>query len=291
MKRGKTHPGLQLTIFFGLAITGLAFQSVAYASEFYEDAGICAGAYLGSQLSTPKSSNDLSQVARENLSRLLKELSAFEKWAPQKDECIRNNRTRDALKVCLENKISDSNAARFWFGYGLAASFASQKSHVEAVQIANSFCVKLTSSPPNLKSSQLQGARQEKTGNSPAAPRPAAQAQAPTPAPAATNPGRPAAAPDADPALARIDGRWYSDEWKYGYTLRGGVGTATVSNSPNFKPGDQIIFLKSAGETRFVGEQIYKDGKFYTISVSLMPDGRLAFQGDRNVKWIMRRDD
>lgn len=103
--------------------------------------------------------------------------------------------------------------------------------------------------------------------------------------------GGPAAAPTADPALARIDGRWYSDEWKYGYTLRGGVGTATVSNSPNFKPGDQIIFLKSAGETRFVGEQIYKDGKFYTISVSLMPDGRLAFQGDRNVKWIMRRDD
>ena len=101
--------------------------------------------------------------------------------------------------------------------------------------------------------------------------------------------GRPVAAPAADPALARIDGRWYSDEWKYGYTLRGGVGTATVSNSPNFKPGDQIIFLKSAGETRFVGEQIYKDGKFYTISVSLMPDGRLAFQGDRNVKWIMRR--
>lgn len=40
-----------------------------------------------------------------------------------------------------------------------------------------------------------------------------------------------------------------------------------------------------------MGEQIYKDGKFYTISVSLMPDGRLAFQGDRNVKWIMRRDD
>lgn len=125
----------------------------------------------------------------------------------------------------------------------------------------------------------------------PAAPQPAAQAQAPAPAPPATNPGGTAAAPTADPALARIDGRWYSDEWKYGYTLRGGVGTATVSNSPNFKPGDQIIFLKSAGETRFVGEQIYKDGKFYTISVSLMPDGRLAFQGDRNVKWIMRRDD
>lgn len=115
--------------------------------------------------------------------------------------------------------------------------------------------------------------------------KPAAQA------PAAAKQSGSVAAPAADRALAGIDGRWYSDEWKYGYTLRGGVGTATISNSPSFKPGDRIIFLKSAGETRFVGEQIYKDGKFYTVSVSLMADGRLAFQGDRNVKWIMRRDD
>jgi hypothetical protein len=112
----------------------------------------------------------------------------------------------------------------------------------------------------------------------------------PTPAAAATpQPGAAAAA--ADPVLARLDGRWYSDEWKYGYTLRAGVGTATVSNSPNFKPGDRIIYLKSEGQTQFAGEQVYKDGKFYPVSVSLMPDGRLAFQGDRGVKWVMRRDD
>jgi len=40
-----------------------------------------------------------------------------------------------------------------------------------------------------------------------------------------------------------------------------------------------------------VGEQVQEDGKSYPVSVSLMPDGRLAFQGDRNVKWTMRRDD
>jgi hypothetical protein len=73
--------------------------------------------------------------------------------------------------------------------------------------------------------------------------------------------------------------------------LSGGIGTVTVSNSPNFKPGDQIVFLKPAGETRFVGEQVQEDGKSYPVSVSLIPDGRLAFQGDRNVKWTMRRDD
>lgn len=92
-------------------------------------------------------------------------------------------------------------------------------------------------------------------------------------------------------ALARLDGRWYSDEWKYGYALLGGEGTATISNSPNFMPGDKIIFLKSLGDTRFAGEQVYKDGKFYRITANLMPDGRLAFQGERGVNWIMRRDD
>lgn len=95
----------------------------------------------------------------------------------------------------------------------------------------------------------------------------------------------------AQAALTRLDGRWYSDEWAYGYTLSGGEGTATVSNSPNFKPGDKIIFLKSLGDTRFAGEQVYKDGQFYRITANLMPDGRLAFQGERGVKWIMRRDD
>ena len=107
----------------------------------------------------------------------------------------------------------------------------------------------------------------------------------------ATTQNAPAIAPAADPALAPLDGRWFSDEGKYGYRLSGGIGTVTVSNSPNFKPGDQIVFLKPAGETRFVGEQVQEDGKSYPVSVSLMPDGRLAFQGDRNVKWTVRRDD
>lgn len=81
----------------------------------------------------------------------------------------------------------------------------------------------------------------------------------------------------------------YSDEWKYGYTLQDGVGTATVSNSPAFKPGDRIIMLQPTGADTFEGQQVYRDGKFYRVKVVLEPDGRLRFDGERNVQWTMRR--
>jgi hypothetical protein len=122
-------------------------------------------------------------------------------------------------------------------------------------------------------------------------------APAPVPAPAPEQAAPPAppvqpappAASSNDPALAGIDGSWYSDEWKYGYTLRDGVGIATISNSPAFKPGDRIIMLRSTGPRSFEGEQIYRDGKFYRVKVTLEPDGRLRFDGERNVQWTMRR--
>jgi hypothetical protein len=168
-------------------------------------------------------------------------------------------------------------------GTGLVSSFeyaAGLLKVNDRAQDASAFLAALTSADAQIQAAMAQWKpEQAKAAGSPAS----------TPATAAATQSGAVAA--ADPALARLDGRWYSDEWKYGYTLRAGVGIATVSNSPNFKPGDQIIFLKPAGQTRFVGEQVYKDGKFYPVSVSLMADGRLAFQGDRGVNWIMRRDD
>ena len=89
--------------------------------------------------------------------------------------------------------------------------------------------------------------------------------------------------------IAAIDGVWYSSQWKYGYELKNGIGIATQSNSPNFAPGDRIIELTYVAPGEYVGKQIYRDGKFYRVIASLRPDGRLFFQGDKNVTWTMDR--
>lgn len=89
--------------------------------------------------------------------------------------------------------------------------------------------------------------------------------------------------------IAALDGNWYSQQWKYGYTLKNGVGTATSTNSPNFQIGQNIIRLTATSNTTFVGQQIYTDGKFYKVNVKLMADGRLYFEGEKNAKWVMER--
>jgi len=89
--------------------------------------------------------------------------------------------------------------------------------------------------------------------------------------------------------LQMLDGNWYSKQWNYGYELKNGVGIATSTNSPNFVVGQKILQLNQVGPNQFAGEQIYRDGKFYKVSVTLLPDGRLSFEGERNVKWVMER--
>jgi hypothetical protein len=86
-----------------------------------------------------------------------------------------------------------------------------------------------------------------------------------------------------------LDGHWYSPEWKYGYQLRNGLGIATSSNSIKFKPGDPIIELIPIGSNQFQGKQIYTDGNFYNVRATFLPDGRLYFEGEKNVKWYMNR--
>jgi len=90
-----------------------------------------------------------------------------------------------------------------------------------------------------------------------------------------------------DQELSSINGIWYSSQWKYGYELKNGVGIATSSNSPKFAPGDIILRLQPVMFGQFEGEQMYKDGKFYKVNVSLTADGRLYFEGEKNVKWYM----
>lgn len=89
--------------------------------------------------------------------------------------------------------------------------------------------------------------------------------------------------------VAQLDGDWYSYKWKYGYSLSQGKGVAFATNSPNFKVGQEIVRLTSVGDNAFVGENIYKDGKFYKIKATLQSDGKLVFEDEKNVKWEMER--
>jgi TPR repeat protein len=89
--------------------------------------------------------------------------------------------------------------------------------------------------------------------------------------------------------ISAIDGVWYSGQWQYGYELKNGVGQATQSNSPSFSPGDRIVELAYTAPGEYAGRQIYRDGKFYRVTATLRPDGRLYFQGEKNVTWTMDR--
>jgi hypothetical protein len=87
---------------------------------------------------------------------------------------------------------------------------------------------------------------------------------------------------------SKLDGDWYSFKWKYGYSLNSGKGIAFATNSPNFRIGQEIVRLTAVGRNAFVGENVYKDGKFYKVKVTLQPDGKLFFEGEKNVKWENR---
>lgn len=102
-------------------------------------------------------------------------------------------------------------------------------------------------------------------------------------------PQGPQSQPATNDSIQKLNGSWYSPEWKYGYTLSDGVGTATSTNSPNFQVGQKIIQLTPIGPNKFSGQQIYKDGKFYKVTATLQPDGSLHFEGDKNAKWKMSR--
>lgn len=91
--------------------------------------------------------------------------------------------------------------------------------------------------------------------------------------------------------ISQLDGDWYSFKWKYGYSLSNGKGVAFATNSPNFKVGQEIVRLTTVGKNSFVGENIYKDGKFYKIKATLNSDGKLLFEGEKNVKWEMEKID
>jgi hypothetical protein len=91
--------------------------------------------------------------------------------------------------------------------------------------------------------------------------------------------------------ISQLDGDWYSFKWKYGYSLSNGKGVAFATNSPNFKVGQEIVRLTAVDGNSFVGENVYKDGNFYKVKATLNSDGKLLFEGEKNVKWEMEKID
>jgi hypothetical protein len=136
-------------------------------------------------------------------------------------------------------------------------------------------------------------ASKEKKSETPVAPAvvapPAVAPVEPAAPPAGSVGGSQSSSSVVDEELKSINGIWSSAQWKYGYELKNGIGVATSSNSPKFAPGDVILKLTPVMFGQFEGEQMYKDGKFYKVQVSVTADGRLFFEGDKNVKWYMDR--
>jgi hypothetical protein len=97
------------------------------------------------------------------------------------------------------------------------------------------------------------------------------------------------ASKDKQSTLRNLDGDWYSYKWKYGYTLKDGIGYATITNTSNYAVGQEIVRLTSVGDKTFTGESIHSDGKIYKVNVTLQSDGRLFFEDEKNVQWAMER--
>ncbi|CAN1557287.1 hypothetical protein MCEGE14_02472 [Burkholderiaceae bacterium] len=90
--------------------------------------------------------------------------------------------------------------------------------------------------------------------------------------------------------LSKLNGKWFSQIANYGYLLTNGVGVATHTNSSKFNIGDKIIELTSTGNNSFQGQQIYQNGKFYSVRMKLISQNRLLVQGEGNVSWYMDRE-
>jgi branched-chain amino acid transport system substrate-binding protein len=135
---------------------GLIILSPSAAANFYEDAGFCIGAAWAMQKIVPKSGDNMSRVGAENVLKITRDLAIFDKWVPKREECLKRDTKREAFRSCLDNNISDPNAAKFWFGYTAALAATLQKSHLEAVFDANTVCVAMSDALSEFRNGKLQ---------------------------------------------------------------------------------------------------------------------------------------
>jgi hypothetical protein len=130
-------------IFF---ILGLVFSMADVSAqssaviERHQDAGMCFGAYEGALAKGGKAEN-LSEVARSNLTKIFKEFSKMDKWKNERKNCHSAGGSVDDVRECIDKKISNKSAASFWKGYVSGIEFAFAKPTQEAEYTAQTLCV------------------------------------------------------------------------------------------------------------------------------------------------------
>jgi hypothetical protein len=81
-------------------------------------------------------------------------------------------------------------------------------------------------------------------------------------------------------AEGSFDGTYNSREFNFGFRLdtRSLTATATISNSPLYKPGQIMLRYHMVGPRDFSGELVFTDGKFHPITGRLLEDGAISLR-------------
>lgn len=72
-----------------------------------------------------------------------------------------------------------------------------------------------------------------------------------------------------------FDGTYYQESYRFGFSVIGNQGVATVSNSPTYKPGDVMLSFTPSSPKTFSGQQLCTDGKFHPVNGTLADDGSI----------------
>ena len=78
-----------------------------------------------------------------------------------------------------------------------------------------------------------------------------------------------------------FDGTYYHEGLRFGFSVTGDQGIATVSNSPKYKPGDVMLRFTPSSPKAFAGQQLCTDGVFHPVTGTLADDASIdmAIQG------------
>lgn len=88
--------------------------------------------------------------------------------------------------------------------------------------------------------------------------------------------------------LALVQGEWSSPQYRYGFFIEGMEGKATLSNAPNvYQVGDTMLRIDEVGEDKIIGRQIFTDGSWRSVSLSLV-NNEMIMEGG-GFKWAMKR--
>jgi hypothetical protein len=85
-----------------------------------------------------------------------------------------------------------------------------------------------------------------------------------------------------------FDGAWFSQQFGYGFKIKGKTGITTQSNSPKYKPGDVALRMESVKGGKFKGTHILTDGSWIPVTGKLVDANTLTLQGNGRT-WSLTR--